>query len=59
MTIEEIFGLGTIGTTDRRAAPTFDAFDFKQPPRPFRKIQAEFPERHFLDEKPSNLDLDD
>ena len=58
-TIEQVFGLGTIGTTDRRAAAMFDAFDFTQPPRPFQKIQAEYPASHFLNEKPSSLNLDD
>ena len=58
-TIEEIFALRTIGTTDRRAAPMFDAFDFTQPPRPFVKIDAEYPQSYFLNEKPSYLNLDD
>ncbi len=58
-TIEQIFGLETTGTTDRRAASMLDAFDFKQSPRPFKQIQADYPENYFLNEKPSNLILDD
>ena len=58
-TIERIYGLPTLGTTDRRANVMFGAFDFSQTPRPFKVIQARYPARFFMDERPSNLDLDD
>lgn len=58
-TIERIYGLPEIGTTDRRANDMFDAFDFTRPPRAFKPIQARYPARFFMHEPPSNLDLDD
>ncbi|MGA8535219.1 MAG: alkaline phosphatase family protein [Candidatus Tumulicola sp.] len=58
-TIELIFGLPTIGNTDRRAKGMFDAFDFTQAPRAFQTIPATYSRDYFLHEPPSNLDLDD
>jgi phospholipase C len=58
-TIEEFFGLGTIGTTDRRSKSMLDAFDFSQPPRHFQKIESKYPADFFLHERPSNITPDD
>jgi phospholipase C len=58
-TIEKVYGLRQIGTTDSRAYDMLDAFDFTQSPRKFKPISAKYPIQHFLREPVSNLDLDD
>ncbi len=58
-TIERIYGLPSIGTTDRRGTPMFDAFDFAQSPRPFKKISAPYSKNFILHEPPSTLDVGD
>jgi phospholipase C len=45
---EETFGLGTLGTTDVRAADVDDCFDFSSPPQPFRYVPAPLPPSYFL-----------
>lgn len=37
---ETVFGLGSLGTTDKRSDDLSDCFDFKKPPRQFVPIQA-------------------
>jgi phospholipase C len=58
-TIERIYGLPSIGTTDRRGTPMFDAFDFAQSPRAFKKISAPYSKNFILHEPPSTLDVGD
>jgi phospholipase C len=58
-TIEQIYGLPSIGTTDRRAQPMFDAFDFSQPPRPFQEINAEYSPSFLMHEPPAEYDPGD
>jgi phospholipase C len=58
-TIEQIYGLPNIGTTDRRAEPMFDAFDFTQLPRPFKTFSAPFSKDFLLHEPPSPVDPGD
>jgi phospholipase C len=58
-TVERLYGLPTIGTTDKRANPMFDAFDFTKPPRPFKTIPAEYSQSYFMHEPATNLNLDD
>jgi phospholipase C len=38
--VEKTFGLGSLGTTDKRASGMMDCFDFHQPPRAFVRIKA-------------------
>ncbi len=57
-TIEQIFGLKSIGTTDARSHDMFGAFDFTQKPRKFNKIPAKYPESFFRAEPPSNQPID-
>jgi phospholipase C len=45
---EEVFGLGSLHTTDVRADDLSDCFDFSQPPAKFTKIQAPLPPSYFL-----------
>jgi phospholipase C len=58
-TIEQIFRLRSIGTTDARANGMLDAFDFTQPPRAFVPIPAKYSRQFFLDQAPSGLPVDD
>jgi phospholipase C len=45
---EEVFGLGSLHTTDVRADDLSDCFDFSKPPAKFTKIQAPLPPSYFL-----------
>jgi phospholipase C len=57
--VEDNWSLPRLGTTDVRAASFLnDAFDFKQPPRPFAQIPARYSRRFFGDQKPSNKPVD-
>lgn len=38
--VEDDFGLGQLASSDRRARPPKDSFDFSQPPRPFTPIKV-------------------
>jgi phospholipase C len=50
---EDIFGLPRLSASDTRAnSPEADAFDFNQPPRPFRKIAAPHGEQYFRNQPP-------
>ncbi len=46
--VELTFGLGSLATTDARAADPSDCFDFQQTPIRFRTIPAPKPMRYFL-----------
>ncbi len=56
--IEDVWGLGRLGTTDSTAASIGDMFDFQQSPRKFSKIPAAHDARFFLRQKPSGLPVD-
>ncbi|MGA9419584.1 MAG: alkaline phosphatase family protein [Candidatus Cybelea sp.] len=46
--IENTWGLGSLGTTDKRANSIVDCFDFTQPPRAFTEIKATYSRSYFL-----------
>ncbi|MGC2405901.1 MAG: alkaline phosphatase family protein [Candidatus Cybelea sp.] len=46
--IENVWGLGSLGTTDQRANSIVDCFDFTQPPRSFTKIKSTYSRSYFL-----------
>jgi phospholipase C len=56
--IEDIWGLGRLGTTDTTCKSMADMFDFTQKPRKFRKIPAEYDRSFFLLQRPSDLPVD-
>jgi phospholipase C len=56
---EKTFGLGSLGTTDRRADDLYDCFDFSQSPRKFVKIPAPHDASYFLNLPPDNENPDD
>jgi phospholipase C len=61
--VEQVFGLPPLGTladgyTDARAHTLTDSFDFKKPPRAFRRIPAPIPGSYFLT-RPSSLEPPD
>jgi len=56
--VEEVWGLGNLGTTDKTSASIDDVFDFSQAPRKFVPIKAEYSKRFFERQPPSNLPLD-
>jgi phospholipase C len=57
-TVEQIFGLTSIGTTDARSTSMFDAFDFTQKPRAFKKIPAKYLKSFFETQPQANLPID-
>jgi phospholipase C len=56
--VENIWGLGRLGTTDKRAASIIDCFDFTQPPRAFTTITTKYSRAYFLHQRPSYLPVD-
>ena len=56
--VEDTWNLGTLGTTDRRAASIGDCFDFTQPPRAFTPIKSKYPLHYFLRRPPSGRPVD-
>ncbi len=56
--IEDNWGLGRIGTSDKRATSIIDCFDDSQKPRKFVKIAAKYPTSYFLNKPPSYLPVD-
>jgi phospholipase C len=56
--VEDIWGLGRLGTTDRRANSIVDSFDFMQPPRNFQKIPSSHSQEYFLRQPPSYRPVD-
>ncbi len=56
--VEDIWGLGRLGTTDERATSIIDCFDFTQPPRTFTTITTKYSRAHFLHQRPSYLPVD-
>jgi len=56
--VEHIWGLGSLGTTDSRAANIVDCFDFSQPPRTFKPIAAKYSREYFQKQPPSYQPVD-
>jgi phospholipase C len=56
---EEVFGLGSLGTTDARADDLSDCFNFSRAPRKFVPIPAQHDAAYFLRQPISDLDPDD
>ena len=57
--VEQTFDLPSLGTTDERANPLADCFDFKQSPRPFKHIAGEHSAAYFLHQPNSDENPDD
>jgi phospholipase C len=56
--VENLYGLGTLGTTDKRSTSISDSFDFTQPARPFVVVPSKYSRDFFLREKPSYKPVD-
>jgi phospholipase C len=56
--IENIWQLGSLGTTDARATSIVNCFDFKQSPRPFSAIPSKYSKGYFLHQPPSYKPVD-
>jgi len=56
--VEDIWGLGRLGTTDSRATSIVDSFDFSQPPRTFKPIPAIYSRQYFQKQPPSYQPVD-
>ena len=56
--IEDVWGLGRLGTTDKRARSIGDCFDFTQAPRKFSVIPAKYSRNYFLHQPPSYEPVD-
>lgn len=51
---EDVFGLGRLAASDKRANSPTDAFDFSQQPRAFVPIQAPYDKQYFLNQPPDH-----
>jgi len=56
--VENVWGLGQLGTTDTRATSIVDSFDFTQSPRKFTPISSTYSRAYFLHQKPSYKPVD-
>jgi len=56
--IEQNWNLGSLGTTDQRAASIIDCFNYLQTPIPFKPITSKYSKEYFLHKKPSLLPVD-
>ncbi|HZY96871.1 MAG TPA: alkaline phosphatase family protein [Candidatus Cybelea sp.] len=56
--IEQNWGLGSLGTSDARAASLSDCFNYLQTPIPFKPIASQHSKQFFLHQKPSYLPVD-
>jgi phospholipase C len=56
--IEDVWGLGRLGTTDSTCKSISDMFDFNQKPRKFTTIPAAYGRSFFFRQKPSGLPVD-
>jgi phospholipase C len=56
---EQVFKLGTLGTTDLRSDNLADCFDFLKKPRPFKPIKTALGPDYFLSQPISNKPVDD
>jgi phospholipase C len=57
-TIEQIYGLPTMGNSDQRSNGMLDAFDFTQTPRPFVPIAAQYSTDYFIRQPISGQPVD-
>lgn len=57
--VEHTFDLPSLGTTDKRANPLTDCFNFKQKPRPFKHIRSKYSAEYFLRQPISDENPDD
>ncbi len=56
--IENNWGLGTLGKTDKRATSIVDCFDFTQSPRKFAKIPSSLTQTYFKHRRISEVPVD-
>jgi len=56
--VEQNWGLGSLGTTDKRATSIIDCLDYSQKPRKFVAIPAKYSKEYFLRRPPSGLPVD-
>jgi phospholipase C len=56
--VEANWNLGSLGTTDARAANILDCFDFTQQPRTFTPISSSYSKAYFEHQKASNRPVD-
>lgn len=56
--IESNWDLGSLGTSDKRAASIIDCFDYSQKPITFNPISSKYPASYFIARKPSYLPPD-
>ena len=57
--LETNFHLGTLGKTDARARNLLGCFDFTQPPRKFKTVNAPYSPSYFEGQHPSSAPVDD
>ena len=57
--VEENWSLGSLGTSDERAASIADCFDYSRGPRAFVPIASSRSKTYFLHRRPSNVPIDD
>jgi phospholipase C len=46
--VEQVFGVRSLGTTDRRSDDLFDCFDFNKAPAPFKPIPTKYSPSYFF-----------
>jgi phospholipase C len=56
--VETLWSLGSLGTTDARAASIVDCFDFTQAPRQFSSIPSQYSKSYFMHQRPSYRPVD-
>jgi phospholipase C len=56
--IEQVWNLGSLGTTDQTSTSISNMFVFTQKPRSFKAIPAKYSRSFFLRQKPSGLPVD-
>ncbi|HXB84113.1 MAG TPA: alkaline phosphatase family protein [Candidatus Acidoferrum sp.] len=56
--VEDVWGLGRLGTTDSRATSIVDCFDFAQSPRTFKRIPSSYSQQYFEHQPPSYEPVD-
>jgi phospholipase C len=56
--IEQVWNLGSLGTTDETSTSISNMFVFTQKPRSFKAIPAKYSRSFFLRQKPSGLPVD-
>lgn len=57
--IENNWSLGSLGTSDKRAASISDSFDYSQQPITFKQIPSQYSKSYFIHRKQSHLPIDD